>query len=217
MVIKQGYKQTELGIIPEDWTLETIENIADVIMGQSPLGDSYDSRNGIPLLNGPSEFGTIHPQPIQFTTKPTKFSKIGDILLCVRGSTTGRLNFSNQEYCIGRGLASIRGKINKTDTRWLFYHFKKLQKYILHISTGGGSTFPNINSNLINKILLPCPTFQEQQEISKILSHCDELIINTTNLIKKKKNIKLGIMQELLTGKRRLKGFNDVWNEKTTL
>jgi len=214
MVIKQGDKQIELEIIPEDWTIETMEDIADIIMGQSPLGDSYNSRNGTPLLNGPSEFGTIHPQPIQFTTKPTKFSKIDDILLCVRGSTTGRLNLSNQEYCIGRGLASIRGKTNKTDTRWLFYYFKKLQKYIIHISSGGGSTFPNINKDLIKKILLPCPTFTEQQEISKALLHCDELIINTTNLIEKKKNIKLGTMQELLTGKRKLGEFSGEWETK---
>jgi len=214
MVIKAGYKQTEIGIIPNDWTLECLDNVANVIMGQSPLGNSYNFNEGIPLLNGPTEFGNIHPQPIQFTTKPTKVSKINDILLCVRGSTTGRLNISNQEYCIGRGLASIRGKINKTDTTWLFYQFKKLQSYILHISSGGGSTFPNLNRDSIKKILLPFPPLKEQKKISQTLSDCDKLIFKILKLLEKKKNIKQGTMQELLTGKRRLDGFSDEWNSK---
>src|SRR3990167_5329465 len=180
---RSGYKQTEIGIIPEDWKSEIIFKNVDVMMGQSPLGETYNQSKGIPLLNGPTEFGLVNPFPIQYTTKPTKLSKSGDILLCVRGSTTGRLNISDQTYCIGRGLASIRGKSGKTDTKWLFYHFVKLQNYIFRIASGGGSTFPNINQDFINRILLPFPPLPEQQKIAQVISDADNLIQQLDDLI----------------------------------
>jgi len=72
-------------------------------MGQSPEGHSYNtSGDGEPLLNGPTEFGTVHPSPVQWTTAPTRFARKGDILICVRGATTGRLNTADRRYCIGR-------------------------------------------------------------------------------------------------------------------
>ena len=112
------FRITELGEIPEEWTIKKVEEIAEIIMGQSPLGNSYNVKGeGIPLLNGPTEFGLEYPTPIQYTTKPTKRCIKDDILLCVRGSTTGRLNLANDIYCIGRGLCAIRGIKNITYTR----------------------------------------------------------------------------------------------------
>ena len=200
------FKKTELGEIPEKWELYNISKIAELIMGQSPAGDSYNvNGEGIPLLNGPTEFGLEHPTPIQFTTKPTKLCRPEDILLCVRGSTTGRLNISNRIYCIGRGLAAIRGLKNKTNTKWLYYNFLRLQDYIFNIASGGGSTFPNVNRDVLEKISLPYPQFSEQQKIADIINSVDQsiqrnyAIKNNTELLKK------GLMQQLLTGKIRVK------------
>ena len=78
-------------------------------MGQSPKGENCNNtRQGIPLLNGPTEFGQNCPDPIQYTTEIRKKCLKHDLLFCVRGSTTGRMNWADQEYAIGRGLALIR-------------------------------------------------------------------------------------------------------------
>jgi type I restriction enzyme S subunit len=163
---RQGYKQTDLVEIPEEWKVQQISTISEVIMGQSPAGESYNSNGvGVPLLNGPTEFGNEHPIPIQFTTSPTKICQKNDILLCVRGSTTGRLNIADQEYCLGRGLASVRGLKGKTNTKWLSHQFLRLQKTIYNLASGGGSTFPNINSDLIKRLSVPYTSLEEQQKI----------------------------------------------------
>src|SRR5690554_5074401 len=95
-----------------EWQELTLDDIADIIMGQSPSGDTCNNEGiGSPLLNGPTEFGEFYPTAVQYTTDPKKFSQEGDILFCVRGSTTGRMNWSNSKYAIGRGLAAFRHKL----------------------------------------------------------------------------------------------------------
>src|SRR5690606_11171786 len=90
---------------------DCLREIANIVMGQSPAGDTCNSHGvGIPLLNGPTEFGSHHPLPVQHTTAPNRFAEAGDLLFCVRGSTTGRMNWADQRYAIGRGIAAIHHK-----------------------------------------------------------------------------------------------------------
>src|SRR6476469_3949535 len=89
----EEFKDSPLGKIPKDWNVALLEDVAEIVMGQSPPGNTYNQvGNGVPLINGPVEFGDRFPSKLQWTTTPTKFSKPGDILFCVRGSTTGRIN-----------------------------------------------------------------------------------------------------------------------------
>lgn len=191
--------------IPNEWETKPVSEIAIVTMGQSPSGESYTANEGIPLLNGPTEFGLEYPIPIQFTTSPTKLCQEKDILLCVRGSTTGRLNLADKEYCIGRGLAAIRGLKNTTYTKWLYYQYVQNQDDIYNIASGGGSTFPNINQDLLRKMLLPFPKFEEQHQIALILSNVDFQIQKQQEYKSKIETLKKGLMQKLLTGKIRVK------------
>lgn len=86
----------------------TLGDIASIVMGQSPKGEQVNKRGvGLPLLNGPTEFGSNHPSPVQWAQCWTKEACAGDILFCVRGSTTGRMNWADRTYAIGRGLAAI--------------------------------------------------------------------------------------------------------------
>jgi type I restriction enzyme S subunit len=102
-----------------EWEVKRLGDSAEVVMGQSPAGTSYNrSGFGSPLINGPTEFTDKHPIKIQWTSQPTKFCKKGDLLLCVRGSSTGRINISDDEYCIGRGVAAIRAK-TEADTSFV--------------------------------------------------------------------------------------------------
>lgn len=126
---------------------------AEIIMGQSPSGTSYNKEGkGYPLINGPTEFTDRYPIKVQWTDKPTKFCEKEDILLCVRGSTTGRMNISNDEYCIGRGVAAIRGK-GVFKTTFLEFALRYNVTEIMRLASG--STFPNIDSKTLKSIPLP--------------------------------------------------------------
>lgn len=188
---------TELGKIPEDWDCNTISSICEIIMGQSPLGESYnDSGEGEPLLNGPTEFGKRYPTAKQWTVKPTKMCLPGDVLFCVRGSSTGRMNFSNGSYCIGRGLAAIRGK-HKGQTNFIYYSLQYNLNSVLSLSAG--STFPNVTRDDLNNLKICLPPVDEQQKIADILSTVDEQIEQTDALIEKTQQLKKGLVQRLLT------------------
>jgi type I restriction enzyme, S subunit len=149
-----------------------LSKCAEVIMGQSPPGDSYNQDgNGIPLINGPTEFTDRFPIKIQWTTKATKFCQDMDILLCVRGSTTGRMNISNGNYCIGRGVAAIRGKgMFKTDFLEFALRFNVYE--IMRLASG--STFPNIDSKSLKSILLPEVDDMHQDVMIEKLKVLDE-------------------------------------------
>lgn len=154
---------------------DTLGAIVDVIMGQSPPGETCNRfGEGLPLLNGPTEFGPFAPSPVQFTTDPRKRAGPGDILFCVRGSTTGRMNWADQEYAIGRGIAAIRHKNGKgfqAFLRALIAH--RLPDLLLQAT---GSTFPNVSYSQL--VELPCeiPSEKDQKAISHILGSLDDKI-----------------------------------------
>ncbi len=145
-----------------------LNEIAEIDMGQSPLGDSYNSLGqGTPLLNGPTEFGVKFPTTKQWTTSPTKLCKTGDILFCVRGATAGKLNFADSEYCIGRGLAAIRPLPNSYASLEFIYFV--LERYYSYFQQKGvGSTFINISGDALKKVLIPRATANKVVEFKKI-------------------------------------------------
>lgn len=157
-----------------DWRLIPLSDAAEVMMGSSPPGESYnDEGKGVPLINGPVEFGkgdfglTIQGK---FTTEPTRLCRTGDLLLCVRGSTTGRTNIAAFEACIGRGVASIRAK---EDQRFL-NHFIRTQRQRL-FDLGNGSTFPSITQEQLTSVNIPLPPPSEQRRIAAILDKADAI------------------------------------------
>lgn len=185
-----------------EWEVKKLGDIAEVIMGQSPVGTSYNrDGNGYPLINGPTEFTDKHPIKIQWTNQPTKFCKKNDILLCVRGSSTGRINIADDDYCVGRGVAAIRAK-TEVDARYMTFQVDRAVINILALTTG--STFPNIDGKSIRSIEFPVPSFSEQEAIATILSDMDAEIVALEQKRDKTRALKQGMMQELLTGRIRL-------------
>lgn len=194
------------------WINGNLSDIADITMGQSPPGNSYnDLKNGIGLINGPTEFTNKYPVVKQWTSKPTKLCKAGDILLCVRGSSTGRMNIADDEYCIGRGVASIRAKKDKAETSFIYYTLNYKVNHLLQKTAG--STFPNLSSNEIKDMIVGIPLFTEQQKIASILSTWDKAIELKEKLIEQKKEQKKGLMQKLLTGEVRFPGYDGKWQK----
>jgi type I restriction enzyme S subunit len=158
-----------------NWKKYKFGEIAEIVMGQSPTGETCnESGNGIPLLNGPTEFGSSFPTPVQFTTDPKKFAMPFDILFCVRGSTTGRMNWADRDYAIGRGLAAIRHREGKK-----YRHFIKGlidANLNLLLQSATGSTFPNVSKDQLNNISILAPDLGSQETISEILSSLDDKI-----------------------------------------
>ena len=152
--------------------------IADVVMGQSPSGeDVTNSICGLPLLNGPSEFTSFHPIPVQYTEKGKKFANPNDILFCVRGSTTGKMNIADQKYAIGRGLAAIKGK-NGYSTKYVQLILEQNLDRLLTMATG--STFPNVSRDLLLNFEVNILPVTQANEISNIFNKIDQKIhLNT--------------------------------------
>jgi type I restriction enzyme S subunit len=96
--------------IPEGWSNGILSDIANVTMGQSPDGSSYnEDGNGVIFYQGSTDFGIRFPRIRQYTTQPSRFANKGDILMSVR-APVGTLNIANNDCCIGRGLAALNSK-----------------------------------------------------------------------------------------------------------
>ncbi|MCL5611866.1 MAG: restriction endonuclease subunit S [Chloroflexi bacterium] len=158
-----------------DWKKGKLEELAIIEMGQSPLGETCNHEGiGTPLLNGPTEFGDYHPTPVQFTTDARKFSVPNDILFCVRGSTTGSMNWADQKYAIGRGIAAMR---HRSGSEYRYFlkalidlHLDKL------LASATGSTFPNVSREQLANLDCEIPPLPEQRAIAGILGALDDKI-----------------------------------------
>jgi type I restriction enzyme S subunit len=153
----------------------SLADIAEIIMGQSPKSETcnFEGR-GLPLLNGPTEFGPHHPTPVQFTTDTRKSALPGDLLFCVRGSTTGRMNWADREYAIGRGIAAIRHKEDR-----------ELQPFVRAVIELGlldllaqatGSTFPNVSVLQLAGLPTPSLDSDDQRAVAHVLGTFDEKV-----------------------------------------
>ena len=96
--------------IPQHWTVGVLSDFADIAMGQSSEGTSYNTDgNGLLFFQEATDFGEFFPSERQYTTSSTRYAKVGYILLSVR-APVGAMNIAMKDCCIGRGLAAIRGK-----------------------------------------------------------------------------------------------------------
>lgn len=142
-------------------------------MGQAPLGSSYNENGvGVPLVAGAGDFGEIHPTPSKFTTSPTKISEKGDILLCIR-ATIGNINWSDDVYCLGRGVAGLKPEEKKLDPKYLWHFIVSSKKTLQKLGTG--STFKQISRSIIEETIIPLPSLEEQKRIAAILDKADNL------------------------------------------
>jgi type I restriction enzyme S subunit len=181
--------------IPEDWNRFRLGEIAIIEMGQSPSSTSYtELPEGFPFLQGNADFGARTPTPKTYCTQPTKICKKDDILISVR-APVGDLNTADQEYCIGRGLAAIRGKPAKVWQPFLFYELSSERRQLYRSMQG--TTFEAVNSRDLKSTLLMVPkSLEEQKKISAILRCTDNAIDKTKELIEKYKKMKHGLMQD---------------------
>lgn len=160
-------------IIPKGWYITTLGEIAEIIMGQSPTGDSYNFNNdGLPFYQGITDFNDKYVDIKTYTNKPIKIIEKNTILFSVR-APVGKVNITKHKACIGRGNAGLIMKNNIQE--FLFYLLKYNEKRFISISTG--SVFESISGIELKKVPILIPTSKdEQKEIADILSSFDDKI-----------------------------------------
>lgn len=153
--------------------VKRLGEIATVIMGQSPPGDTYNSDgNGLPFFQGKAEFGEESPTPVKWCTKPSRIAEAGDILMSVR-APVGPTNYADQQCCIGRGLAAIRAHKEMVNQRYLGWFLKRFEADLAR--KGVGSTFSAINRKDIEALEVPVPPLTEQERIVRLLDEADDI------------------------------------------
>ncbi len=218
--IKPGYKQTELGIIPEDWDVKKLGEVANVYDGthQTPKYVKY----GIPFFsvenvtnNNFTNTKFISEKEHKFLTKSFKIEK-GDILMTRIGSI-GDCKLIDWEVNASFYVSLALLKIKKGVSRGFICQYSKSSSFKREadIRSLQWAIPKKINLGDISEIRISIPAKEkEQSAIAQVLSDNDALVEQLNKLITKKKNIKQGMMQELLTGKKRLPGFNEEWKVK---
>lgn len=223
--VKPGFKKTEVGLIPEDWIISDLQSITSKIgdgIHSTPRyssGGSYFFINGNNLVNGNikiyNETKTVEAS--EYKLHKRELSE-NTLLLSINGTIGNVAHYNGEPVVIGKSAAYIN--INKSaEKRFVFYilQSKFVQDYFEDELTG--TTIKNLGIGAIRKTPIPLPpTLVEQKAIANALSDIDEQICRLENLIKKKKTIKQGTMQLLLTpshkGGKRLPGFEGEWEEK---
>lgn len=224
---KQGYKQTEVGVIPEDWEVKGLGDLGQFLKGKGIKKDEVTS-DGIPCVRY-GELYTVYSNKIErtvsfineSTSKESVQLRYGDLLFAGSGETKEEIGKSavilrNDTYA-GGDIVIFRTK--DLDFQFLGYlsNFSPIQKQ--KSLNGQGDAVVHIYAGGLSKVKIPLPPIlTEQRAISTALSDVDALISCLERLIAKKKAIKQGAMQELLTpphkGGKRLAGFSGEWEEK---
>lgn len=158
---KMVYNEKLKRDIPEGWDNGFLIDIANITMGQSPDGKSYNEEgNGILFYQGSTDFGDRFPDVRQYTTEPSRFAKKGDILMSVR-APVGALNIANNDCCIGRGLASLNSKLGSiTHLYYVMLSFKDMFDRMSDV----GTTFGAITKDELHKL----PVVKPNQGIIKL-------------------------------------------------
>lgn len=212
--VREGYKQTEIGLIPVDWKLLTIEDVIEFSGGSQPPRSTFvfnEKSDYVRLLQirdyKTDKYVTFIPKHLvqkSCTKDDTMIGRYGPPIFQILRGLEGAYN-----------VALIKASPKNVEKEYAYYILKqdKLFRFVEKLSQrSSGQTGVDLVQLKAYKIPLP-PTLTEQKAISSALSDVDELINSLDKLIAKKKAIKQGAMQELLTGKKRLPGFDGEWKK----
>ncbi len=159
--------------IPKGWGAGQLSDIANITMGQSPAGESYnESGNGMIFYQGSTDFGTRFPLPRVYTSAPTRFAKAGDILMSVR-APVGTLNIALDDCCIGRGLAALNSKFGSQ--LYLMYTMVGF-KQIFDVMDGNGTTFGSISKDTLHELKVVIPPSEQVNAFEEIVQPIEQKI-----------------------------------------
>lgn len=179
------------------WNSGTLSDIAEITMGQSPSGNSYnEDGQGTVFFQGRAEFGFRFPTVRLFTTEPKRMALKNDTLMSVR-APVGDLNIAHEDCCVGRGLAAIRSKDNHQS--FVHYTMFSLQKE-LDVFNGEGTVFGSINRNSLNAMPIKLPPQELIDEFEDLVSPMDTLILSNHDATCRLKAIRDALLPKLMSG-----------------
>jgi len=181
-----------------EWEVKRLEEVAEIVMGQSPSSSNYNARgHGLPLIQGNADVANRKTVARIFTTQITKRGRAGDILMSVR-APVGEVSRATFDLCLGRGVCAIR-----YPNDFLYHSLIFLEP--MWAKHSKGSTFESVSSTDVRAVELQLPSnLAEQTAIATVLSDMDAELAALEQRLTKTRALKQGMMQELLTGRTRL-------------
>ncbi len=211
MEVRSGYKQTEVGVIPGDWEARPLGSISPVATGNTPPTREPANYGNDFLFVSPVDMGlTKHISRTEKMLSKRGFSisrqfPKGSVLFVCIGSTIGKCGIASETLTSNQQINAILPSEDVLSD-YLYYSVSAVGPKIKALA--GEQAVPIVNKNAFSATAIPLPpTKAEQEAIAGALSDADALIESLEQLIAKKRQLKQGAMQELLTGKKRLPGF----------
>ncbi len=222
--MKPGFKQTEVGVIPEEWDTKPVHCFATIKTG--PFGtilkaSEYSLHDGVPLIS----VGEIRDGYLNITEETPRLSEAtvrrlpqyvlatGDIVFGRKGGVdrSALIRKSEDGWFLGSDGIRIR-PFQGFNQKYLAVQFQSARVQGWLLQNAIGTTMPSLNQAILCRVVIPLPpTLVEQEAIAEALGDADALIESLERLVAKKRDVKQGAMQELLTGRRRLPGFTGKW------
>lgn len=206
------FKKTEIGEIPEGWSMKRIDDIADVFTGKTPSRSRKEnySDSGVPWVKSTEvNYLFIENTSEYITEEAFRKEKMplipkGSILLAMygQGITRGRVGVLATDATTNQAIASIVIRDNSVDNLFLYRYLEFSYEFLRTIGHGGNQK--NLNSKIVKKLFIPVPEIEEQKQIVKIISEVDEKVKINKQLKIKLTELKKGLMQDLLSGKVRV-------------
>ena len=227
-MVKTGYKQTEVGVIPEDWKLLLFGKVAKVYRGGSPRPiQSYitNSSNGVNWIKiGDVRENDKYIYSTQEKIRPDGISMsrevhIGDFILS-NSMSFGRPYILRTNGCIHDGWLTIQEYGQAFSTEYLYYLLSSKIIYKQYIGMAAGSSVKNLNKDKVSSLMVICPPLPEQQRIAEALSDVDGMISSLEKLIAKYKSIKTACLQQMFpqngetVPRMRFPGFTGAWEQR---
>ena len=226
--VRPGFKQTEVGVIPEDWEVQQIGDLRPFVTSGSRGWAAFYSDRGVPFIRITNlSRSTIYLdiEDLRFVSLPTNNSEgartqlqDADVLISITADI-GIIGYVSAKVpkpaYINQHIALVRFNPSETNPKFVSYFLasEKPQKLFRALTDSGAKAGMNLATVQQIRLAVP-PTKAEQKAIAGALSDADALIASLEQLIAKKRQLKQGAMQELLTGKKRLPGFSGEWEVK---
>ena len=211
-MVMPGYKQTEIGVIPEDWEDKKLGDVGKVCMCKRIFADQTSDTGEIPFFKigtfGKEADAYISRELYEDFKRRFSYPQRGDVLISAAGTLGRSVVFDGKEaYFQDSNIVWLDIDKEQLCNEYLYHYYKVIQW-----ASSEGSTIARLYNGIICNTHIAAPDVEEQKEIATILSEVDELISLTEKQLSKKKAIKQGAMQKLLTGKKRLPGFSGEWS-----
>lgn len=181
----------------DEWRPGVLSDIAEITMGQSPSGSSYNEDGiGTVFFQGRAEFGFRFPTIRLYTTEPKRMAHKNDVLMSVR-APVGDLNVAHEDCCIGRGLAAIHSK--DSHQSFVLYTMYSLRKE-LDVFNGEGTVFGSINRDALNSLPIRIPPKEMMDEFEALVAPMDAIILNNHDESCRLAGIRDGLLPRLMSG-----------------